>query len=186
MRKYLVIILCLYLCSCVVKLDGNDSVSHFPIPQKKKSITLIFNNPPSVEHAYETMKKRYAEHFVKSNLFSEVLLDKTNKTDYTLYITDRNTNYMPVHCTLTSIISGFTFTIIPGVCNCENIRQIDLKLIDNKTQKVQNNYHLEGMWMSLGVLVILAMPFTDNVFNAEDRTSDNVVLRTYYMMEAFE
>ena len=58
MRKYLVIILCLYLCSCVVKLDGNDSVSHFPIPQKKKSITLIFNNPPSVEHAYETMKKR--------------------------------------------------------------------------------------------------------------------------------
>ena len=178
MRKLLTIIICFMLCSCIVKYDRNDPVEVFPKLTQKKSIALVINDPTFTH-------QKYAKRFEKSNLFSKVILGENEKTDYTLFIS-RNSGTQKGHCLLSSFISGLTFLILPSVCNYEDAIQINLKLKNNHTEKVQNNYYISGSWGSIGILPILAMPFTDNIFYAEGRIKDNIILRTYYMMESFK
>ena len=186
MTKLLLITLCLTLCSCIVRYDRNDPIDCFPKENSKKSISLIINKTQPNEILFEKAKETYKKHFEKSDIFSKVILDNGTKTDYTLFITDTPGGSLSVHQMLSCFLSGCTWGIFPCVANNENARYINLKLTDNLTKKEQNNYHIEGMWMSTGVFALFAMPFTDNIFNAEKRTYDNVVLRTYYMIKAFE
>ncbi len=176
MKKNILVVLVLMLCSCVVKIDRNEPVNSFPIVNNKKSISLIRN--PSYD------LKWYKEHFEKSEMFSEVFTDGRENADYTLYISEQLEH--PAHCTLTAVLSGLTYMIFPGICNTENSRTIELRLQDNHTQKIQSNYHIEGSFMFLGLLAIPGMLFTDNIFTMGKNTYDNAALRTYYMMESFE